>query len=81
MTDRCGAGQIGLDILRRDGGNGHRDTALLRLFNINADVKGQALGWNNLDVGDMTADATSVGAYWTHIGPAGWYVDGVLMGT
>ena len=27
----------------------------------------------------MNADTTSVGAYWTHIGPSGWYVDGVLM--
>ena len=74
-------GQIGLDILRRDSGNGHRDTAgvFFGYSNINADVKGQALGWNNLDVGDMNADTTSVGAYWTHIGPSGWYVDGVLM--
>src|SRR5690606_16490645 len=24
---------------------------------------------------------TSFGGYWTHIGPQGWYLDGVLMGT
>ncbi|MEI4480648.1 MULTISPECIES: autotransporter outer membrane beta-barrel domain-containing protein [unclassified Phyllobacterium] len=76
-------GQMGLDILRWDNGSGHRDTAgvFFGYSTINADVKGQALGWNGVEVGDMDADATSVGAYWTHIGPTGWYVDGVLMGS
>ena len=76
-------GQMGLDILRWESGNGHRDTAGLFLgySTINADVKGQALGWNDLAVGDIDADATSVGAYSDHIGPSGWYVDAVLIGS
>ncbi|WP_288194459.1 autotransporter outer membrane beta-barrel domain-containing protein [uncultured Phyllobacterium sp.] len=76
-------GQVGLDILRQDSGNGHRDTAgvFFGYSTINAKVKGQALGWNDLSVGDINADVSSLGGYWTHIGPTGWYVDGVLMGS
>jgi len=48
---------------------------------MNSDVKGQALGWNNLSTGKIKVDATSVGGYWTHIGPSGWYLDGIVMGT
>ena len=44
-------------------------------------MKGQALGWNDLQVGEVDVDGTSLGAYWTHVGPNGWYLDGVLMGT
>ncbi|WP_448955005.1 autotransporter family protein [Labrys neptuniae] len=75
--------QAGLDILRREGANGHRDIAgaFFGYAQVNADVNGQAVGWNNLRVGKIRVDATSVGAYWTHIGPTGWYLDGVLMGT
>jgi outer membrane autotransporter protein len=31
--------------------------------------------------GSVNLDAWSGGAYWTHIGPAGWYLDAVLQGT
>jgi outer membrane autotransporter protein len=31
--------------------------------------------------GSINLDAWSAGAYWTHVGPAGWYLDGVLQGT
>ena len=76
-------GQIGLDLLRRDSGNGHRDTAGLFFgySTINANVKGQALGWNDLAVGSTDADVTSLGGYWTHMGPSSWYVDSVLLGS
>ncbi len=75
--------QAGLDLLRRESAGGHRDIAGLFLgySAINADVTGFALGWNNLAVGDLDVSATSIGAYWTHIGPSGWYLDGVLMGS
>ncbi|GFZ94529.1 hypothetical protein GCM10011408_13080 [Dyella caseinilytica] len=29
--------------------------------------------------GDLTLRATSAGAYWTHDGPGGWYLDGVVQ--
>ena len=75
--------QAGLDILRRESEGGHRDTAgvFLGYATLDADIRGFALGWNNLSVGDIDLDATSVGAYWTHIGPTGWYLDGVLAGS
>jgi outer membrane autotransporter protein len=31
--------------------------------------------------GSVNLDAWSGGAYWTHIGPSGWYLDAVLQGT
>jgi len=31
--------------------------------------------------GDVSIDAYSLGAYWTHVGAQGWYVDAVLQGT
>ncbi|MEK1850853.1 MAG: autotransporter outer membrane beta-barrel domain-containing protein [Phyllobacterium sp.] len=32
-------------------------------------------------VGSLNLDTTSFGGYWTHIGPSGWCLDGVLMGS
>ena len=34
-----------------------------------------------MNVGSLNLDTTSFGGYWTHIGPGGWYLDGVLMGS
>ena len=31
--------------------------------------------------GSLDLDAWSGGAYWTHVGPGGWYLDAVLQGT
>ncbi|HMF67369.1 MAG TPA: autotransporter domain-containing protein [Phyllobacterium sp.] len=75
--------QAGLDILGWEHDNGHRDIAGLFFgySNLDADIKGQALGWDGLDVGSLNLDTTSFGGYWTHIGPGGWYLDGVLMGS
>ncbi|MBN9137832.1 autotransporter outer membrane beta-barrel domain-containing protein [Phyllobacterium sp.] len=75
--------QTGIDILRRQSEGGHRDIAgiFFGYAGMNSDVKGQALGWNNLSTGKIKVDATSVGGYWTHIGPSGWYLDGIVMGT
>ncbi|MGN8021673.1 autotransporter family protein [Phyllobacterium sp. 22229] len=75
--------QTGIDILRRQSEGGHRDIAgiFFGYAGMNSDVKGQAFGWNNLSTGKIKVDATSVGGYWTHIGPSGWYLDGVVMGT
>ncbi len=75
--------QTGVDILRHETDSGHRDIAGLFFgyADLRADVTGQAVGWNNVKTGRINLDATSVGAYWTHIGPTGWYLDGVLMGT
>ncbi|UVK42947.1 autotransporter domain-containing protein [Mesorhizobium sp. AR07] len=75
--------QAGLDILRRESDRGDRDIAgvFLGYTALSGDVNGFALGWNNLAVGKIDLNAASIGAYWTHIAPSGWYVDGVLMGS
>lgn len=75
--------QTGFDAFGRETASGVVDRAGLFIAygSINGDVRGQALGWNNLSVGSMDVSGTSVGGYWTRIGPTGWYLDGVLMGT
>lgn len=75
--------QVGVDLLRRDNREGGVDTAgvFFGYARLDADIKGQALGWNDLAVGDMDTDATSLGAYWTHTEASRWYVDAVVMGT
>ncbi|WP_354489626.1 autotransporter family protein [Mesorhizobium robiniae] len=75
--------QAGQDLFGRETDNGHFDRFgfFIGHANIDGDVKGQALGWNDLAVGDIDLGGTSFGGYWTHIGPQGWYVDAVLMGT
>ena len=45
----------------------------------NGDVRGFSLGQRRAASGSVDLDATSLGLYWTHIGPSGWYLDSVLM--
>lgn len=44
-------------------------------------VRGFALGTQNLEVGRLLTNGPSVGAYWTHFGPSGWYLDAVFQGS
>ena len=73
--------QVGLDLMGWESASGHQDRAGLFIDHGRADgdVRGQALGWNDLSVGGIKLNSTSVGAYWTHIGPQGWYLDGVVL--
>lgn len=76
--------QTGFDILRRTTDSGHRDHAgvYAAYTDYNSPlVRGFALGMQNLAVGRLLMGGPSVGAYWTHFGPSGWYVDGVLQGS
>ncbi|MFM0597857.1 autotransporter outer membrane beta-barrel domain-containing protein [Paraburkholderia dilworthii] len=43
------------------------------------DVSGFAVGVPNADVGHLAINAYSLGGYWTHVGPSGWYTDAVVM--
>jgi autotransporter family porin len=45
------------------------------------DVRGFALGWYNLSVGQTRVDEDHLGLYWTRIGEQGGYLDLVLMGS
>lgn len=73
--------QTGLDLYGIDRADGHRDR--FGLFfgygRADGDIRGFAIGQRRSPVGKLDLDSYSLGAYWTHIGPSGWYVDTVLM--
>ncbi len=71
--------QSGMDVFRHTDDNGHRDHVgfYLAAGRMEADVvadSGRLAGHNVMD-------AYSLGGYWTHFGPTGWYVDAVLQGS
>ncbi|MDT2021211.1 autotransporter outer membrane beta-barrel domain-containing protein [Methylocella sp. CPCC 101449] len=77
--------QGGVDVIRTNPyAGGHRDH--LGIYGAYTDynapsVSGFALGVQNLRVGRLSMTGSSLGAYWTHFGPSGWYVDAVLQHT
>ncbi|MER8629126.1 autotransporter outer membrane beta-barrel domain-containing protein [Mesorhizobium opportunistum] len=75
--------QAGFDVFGRETASGGIDRAGLFVAygSMKGDVSGQALGQNDLSVGKLDVNGTSVGGYWTRIGQGGWYLDGVLMAT
>ncbi|MCL1633415.1 autotransporter outer membrane beta-barrel domain-containing protein [Luteimonas sp. SX5] len=75
--------QIGADVFARESDSGHRDHFGLFVgrTRMDGDVRGFALGWNNLTVGEVEFDDTHAGVYWTHIAPSGAYLDGVVLGS
>ncbi|QHE91183.1 autotransporter outer membrane beta-barrel domain-containing protein [Pandoraea fibrosis] len=74
--------QAGFDLLRRTTDSGHRDHvgvyAAYTDYNTSS-VSGFALGTQDLEVGKLSMSGPSVGAYWTHFGPSGWYTDAVFQ--
>lgn len=75
--------QAGQDLFGWSSATDHQNRIglLFGYTDVKGDVKGQALGWNDLAVGEIDVNGTSFGGYWTHVGPQGWYLDAVLMGT
>ena len=81
--------QAGVDLLRSDGLiAGHKDYAGLYFAygNANVDVSGlvtnaAATAYVLQHTGSLNLNAYSGGAYWTHYGPQGGYLDLVLQGT
>ena len=75
--------QAGHDLYADSNASGHRNHyGLFAGFaRATGDVEGFALGTPNLDAGHLSVNAYSLGGYWTHIGPGGWYTDAVLMGS
>ncbi|MGN6064026.1 autotransporter outer membrane beta-barrel domain-containing protein [Brevundimonas diminuta] len=73
--------QTGLDLFRRATDRGRRDHVGLYVAytDHDASMRGLARGMRDLEVGRLQTDGSSVGAYWTHFGPTGWYVDTVLQ--
>lgn len=74
--------QSGLDLLRFETFGGVRNLIGLSAARSRAtgDVNGFVLGIEGNRAGSMDLSATSIGGYWTMIGPTGWYVDSVLQG-
>ncbi len=80
--------QAGFDIWRGSFLPGHRDATGLYFAYGNAamDVDGlvtntAATTYVHSRTGTVNLDAYSGGAYWTHYGPGGWYLDAVVQGT
>ncbi|WP_227749310.1 autotransporter family protein [Paraburkholderia atlantica] len=80
--------QAGLDLWRGSLMSGHHDAAgvYFAYGNSNADVDGlvtnaAATGYVLNHTGSVNLNGYSGGAYWTHYGPGGWYIDAILQGT
>ena len=75
--------QTGLDLYADSDGSGHRNRygVFVGFARASGNIDGFAMGAAELAVGNLTVDAYSLGGYWTHIGPGGWYTDAVLMGS
>jgi outer membrane autotransporter protein len=75
--------QVGQDLYADTTANGHRNHYGLfgGFTRATGDIQGFALGTPDLDVGHLAINAYSLGGYWTHVGPGGWYTDTVLMGS
>jgi autotransporter family porin len=75
--------QAGQDLLQQKSASGHRDDAGLYVgfAQTRGDVRGFAVGRQDTPVGSASLEGTSLGAYWTHIGPMRWYVDAVMQAT
>ncbi|KQR74758.1 transporter [Burkholderia sp. Leaf177] len=75
--------QAGHDIYADSSPSGHKNHygLFIGFARATGDVDGFALGFPNVDVGHLSMNAYSLGGYWTHVGPTGWYTDAVLMGS
>ncbi|TLP69750.1 autotransporter outer membrane beta-barrel domain-containing protein [Pseudomonas nitroreducens] len=69
--------QVGADLYRKERADGSHDQAgfSLAVGSMDAGVS----HYTGRNAGDDTLRAYSLGGYWTHFGPAGWYLDGVLQ--
>ncbi|MNU94884.1 Antigen 43 precursor [compost metagenome] len=68
--------QVGSDLYRNVESDGSHDQAgvSLAIGTIDGGVK-----HSNVNAGDDTLRAYSLGGYWTHFEPSGWYFDGVIQ--
>ncbi|PAY10481.1 hypothetical protein CK489_08145 [Bradyrhizobium sp. UFLA03-84] len=75
--------QVGVDILRFQSAPEHHDRAgfFYAYGWASGTINGFAVGIDGVRTGTLSIDSQNIGGYWTHIGPSGWYVDAVLMGS
>ncbi|MDL2399633.1 autotransporter outer membrane beta-barrel domain-containing protein [Rhizobium mayense] len=83
-----GGFQTGVDLLHGEWLPGHSDVAGIYFAYGHADVDVTGLVTNDAatnyelrKTGSLNLNGWSGGAYWTHYGPTGWYLDAVLQGT
>lgn len=74
---RVQAFQVGADLYRNEDTDGSTDQAGLSLQA--GRIKGNVEHSNGQAAGDDTLRSYGIGGYWTHFGPKGWYLDGVLQ--
>ena len=75
-----GGFQAGIDLYRRINPDGSHDDAGLYVGYLNAHADVDQV-YSSALAGTVNMNAYSLGAYWTHFGAPGWYVDAVLQGT
>lgn len=71
--------QAGLDLYRAVNSDGSRDHA--GVYGAIGRIRGDVTHFNGIKAGTNTIDGYTLGAYWTHFGASGWYLDGVVQGT
>ncbi|MBM7060768.1 autotransporter outer membrane beta-barrel domain-containing protein [Pseudomonas sp. UL073] len=69
--------QVGVDLYRSEDTDGSTNQAGLSLGM--GKVDGAIKHTNGAYAGDDALRGYSLGGYWTHFGPSGWYLDGVLQ--
>lgn len=69
--------QVGVDLYRNEDTDGSTDQAGLSLQT--GRIKGSVDHTDGRDAGDDLLRSYGLGGYWTHFGPEGWYLDGVLQ--
>ncbi|GAB7522406.1 hypothetical protein PBS_13900 [Paraburkholderia sp. 2C] len=83
FSGTTGGMQLGQDVYANSTANGHRNHYgfILGFARAEGDVNGFALGFPDYAAGHLALNAWSIGGYWTHVGPGGWYTDTVVMGS
>jgi outer membrane autotransporter protein len=78
-----GGVQVGHDVYADASPSGHRNHYgfFFSFARAEGDVSGFALGFPGFAAGHLAVNAYSLGAYWTHVGPGGWYTDAVVLGS
>ncbi|MBH3426540.1 autotransporter outer membrane beta-barrel domain-containing protein [Pseudomonas alkylphenolica] len=69
--------QVGIDLYHGEDTDGSTDQAGISLSA--GKVTGDIEHTDGSAAGDAKLRAVGLGAYWTHFGPSGWYLDGVLQ--
>jgi outer membrane autotransporter protein len=76
---QVGGMQAGMDLFRRESGDGSCDHAGL-YFGIGL-IDGDIDQLTQAGAGSIDINGYSIGAYWSRLGATGWYIDTVVQGT